>query len=246
MTELTDTFAVVESGDAYPGDLIPTEQAALDREVTVEADATVEGGVYAEDVTVAGEVEGSVLASNGVDVEGGTVGGEVGSSGGITVTDARVEGGVTGTRVTIRDSLVFGDVVGEHVTVEDSLVVGIVVGASTLEARETTSYTLSGRGTTTLTDVSVMLPQLTTGESLTLETPVEVLGLPTKEDVELTEADVVQRDGERYLTLAPRILDVDPLSEHLDDLEAGLREVLVDERDASRSRGEVLDVLGLA
>lgn len=246
MTELTNTYAVVESGEDHRGDLIPTEQAELDREVTVEADATVDGGVYGEDVAVAGEVAGSVLAKNGVDVEGGTVGGEVGSAGRVAATDARIEGGITATRVTVRDSLVFGDVVGEHVTLENSLVVGIVVGATSLEARAATSYTLTGRGETTLEDVSVMLPQLNTGESLSLESPVEVVGLPLEEDVELTEADVVERDGERYLTLAPRILDVAPVSEHLEELEAGLRRVLVDERDASRSRAEVEAALGLA
>lgn len=246
MTELTDTFAVVESGDEYPGDLLPTEQAELDREVTVEADATVEGGVYGEDVAVEGDVEGSILASNGVDVDGGAVAGEVGSSGRIRVAGARVEGGVTGTRVTIRDSLIFGDVVGEHVTLEDSLVVGIVVGATSLEARSSTSYTLTGHGETTLDGVSVMLPQLNTGESLTLETPVEVLGLPLDDDVELTESDVVDRDGERYLTLAPRLLDLEQVSEHLEELEAGLRRVLVDERNTSQSRGAVLESLGLA
>lgn len=229
MAEIDATRAVVEADETFDGSIRPSRQTDLGRPVRVRADATVEGSVYGAEVTVdsGATVDGSVMAPDGVELTGATVAGDVGSPGRTVCEDSRIDGTVTGTRVRLSGCTVVGNVVGDEVIVEDCRVLGIVAAEQSLDVHRTTCYTVRSRGETTLEDVSLVLPQAVVGEPLTLETPVTVTGLGRVEvDPEepprlprLTEADLYEDEETTYLTLAPRIMNLDRVTDRLASLE---------------------------
>lgn len=233
MAEIEPTRAVVEAGETYDGKLIPTEQAEIDRPVRVHEGATVEGSVYGASVELTdGAVEGSVMASDGVDLDGGVVDGEVGTPGKVTGSDATVYGTVTGKRVRLQSAVVLGNVVGTDVILEDCLVVGLVVAERKLALEGTLCYTFKGHGETVLDDATVVLPQAILEGEVGFESPVTVAGLGELETAEeglptMDDSDIVEVEGQTYLSLTPRILNLQAVSDRLDELESTLSTVAV-------------------
>jgi len=228
--------ALVEPGETYRGQIIPTERAEIDRPVRVGKGATVTGGLYGETVTVGPDtlVGASVMASNEIELGGGEVDGEVGTPGAVEGNGAHVHGTVTGSYVDLTDCVVRGNVVGTEVTLEDCTVLGVVSGERQLTLRSTVCHTFKSQREATLDDAAVVLPQAIANGSVTLESPVEVRGFGQSEGfdtgagegLELTRADLVTDDGVQYLTLAPRLLDLDAVGDRLDDLTGDLRAVV--------------------
>lgn len=233
MSTIEETRAIVESAETYEGAIIPTRRAEIDREVTIHDDAEVTEGVYGETVLAEAEatVEGPVMASESVELDGATVTADVGSSGRILGTDARVHGSVTGTRIRLRDCVVLGNVVAQELILENCLVLGVVTGTRRLDLTASTVYTFNSHAEATVEDVDVLLPQAVVDGELTLETPVRVLPFQPGEDAEviqLTRDDLQEHDGTRYLTLAPRLLDISRVEEKLDAIEELLRDPIED------------------
>lgn len=231
MADIEATRAVVEPAETFDGPIRPSRQTDLGRSVRLRADATVKGSVYGDGVIAESgvTVEGSVMApeGDGIELTGTTVTGDIGTPGRVVCEDSRIDGTVTGTRVRLSDCTVVGNVVGDEVIVEGGTVLGIVAAERSVELHDTTCYTVRSRDTTTLDDVSLVLPQAIVGESVTLETNVTVTGLGRVE-VEpdepprlprLTEADVYEDDDTTYLTLAPRIMNLDRVTDRLASLE---------------------------
>lgn len=252
MAEIDPTRAVVEAGETYDGKIVPTEQAEIDRPVRVYEDATVTGGVYGASVELeAGTIEGSVMASDGVEFAGGTVDGEVGTPGKVTGESATVHGTVTGQRVRLQNAVVFGNVVGKDVILEDCLVVGIVTAERKLALEGSLCYTFKSHGETVLEDATVVLPQAVLSGEVDFRSPVVVTGLGELETVEddlprMDESDLLEVDGDTYLSLTPRILNLKAVTERLDELEELLSEVAATTRDDERPEpAAVLDVLGV-
>lgn len=247
MSDITNTYAVVEAGEEHPGDILPTEQAALDRDVTVDPGASVRGSVHGASVTVEEDatVGGVVMATNDVTVDGGTVGGEVGTPGSVEATGARLNGGATGHHVSLTDCVVLGSVVGESVELTDCLVLGVVGARERLEVTESTCYTLNATGRTELSGVDLVLPQALVGSSLTMAGSVRVVGLRS-DPVVLTETDHVEQEGRHYLTLAHRLLNLERVEGRLETLESTLERVLVSEDLADAPRDRLLAEFDLA
>jgi len=256
VASIEKTRAVVEPGETYDGKIIPTTQAEIDRPVRVKADATVMGGVYGATVSVRnGTVDGSVMASQEAELEGGLVNGEVGSDGKVTATDATVHGTVTGTRIRLTDSIVYGNVVGSDVVLEDCVVIGIVTAERELSAERSLCYTFKSYGEATLDDLSVVLPQAILEGSVRFESPVTVTGLGDL-DAEtdagvgglptMDESDVIDVDGGTYLSLSPRILNLEAVTDRLDSLEETLQRVVTaSSRDDVPPASELLATLGV-
>lgn len=252
MASIETTRAVVESGETYDGRIIPTVQAEIDRPVRIYENATVQGSVYGETVTVeGGTVEGSVMASEGAEFDGGTVQGEVGSEGKVVGSNVTVYGTVTGQRVRLTDSIVYGNVVGTDVILENCVVIGIVVGERELVAEGGLFYTFKSYGKTTLDDASIVLPQAMLEGELELVTPLTVTGLGTLETADgslpaMDETDIITVDDSTYLSLSPRILNLEKVTDRLDELEGALDEVVrATSREEVPPARELLDVLGV-
>lgn len=249
MAEIEPTRAVIEAGETYDGRVIPTEQAEIDRPVRVHEDATVEGSVYGASVELTdGTVEGSVMASDGVDIDGGDVDGEVGTPGKVTASDATVRGTVTGKRVRLQSTVVCGNVVGTDVILEDCLVVGIVAAERKLALEGTLCYTFKGHGETVLDGATVVLPQAILDGEVGFESPVTVAGLGELETVEeglptMDDGDIVEVDGQTYLSLTPRILNLRAVSDRLEELEDALSTVATVSDRERADPTTLLDVL---
>lgn len=272
MAHVERTRAVVEAGETYDGKIIPTVRAELDRPVRVRDDATVQGSVYGETVEMApgSTVEGSVMASESFEMEGGHVHGEVGTPGKVLASGARVDGTVTGTRVRLRNCVVRGNVVGTEVVLEDCVVLGIATADRHLTVEDSLCYTLRGRSETRLDGATLVLPQAIVDGSLRLESSVEVAGLgrlDVNEDggeadasdgddadgseaegrlPQMTKRDLYEQDGTRYLTLAPRVLNLEKVTDRLDELERGIMAAVDDtsgDGGADMSVSDLLEVL---
>jgi hypothetical protein len=270
MAHVERTRAVVESGETYDGRIVPAEQAEIDRPVRIRDDSTVLGSVYGETVEGAtgATVEGSIMASESVDLEGSHVHGEVGTPGSVVAADSHVDGTVTGQRVRLTDCVVRGNVVGADVVLENCVVLGLATADRSLTIEDSLCYTFRSRGETTLEETTVVLPQAITDGPLTLETPVAVAGLgrldvedSSDEDSmgedstgegslpEMDASDRYEQDETTYLTLAPRVLNLEAVTERLEELEDGIMAAVDDTSDeggADLSVDEVLDVLDVS
>lgn len=256
MASIEKTRAVVEAGETYDGKIIPTVQAEIDRPVRIKSGATVRGSVYGATVSVQdGTVDGSVMASEGADLEDGVVHGEVGSDGKVTGTGATVHGTVTGQRIRLTDSVVYGNVVGSDVILEDCVVIGIVTAERELVAERSLCYTFKSYGEATFEDLSVVLPQAILEGNVRFESPVVVTGLGELEAAaaddggdlpRMDKTDIVEVSGETYLSLSPRILNLEAVTERLDQLEGTLQRVVTaTSRDEIPPATELLTTLGV-
>lgn len=237
MAKVEETRVIVGDGETYEGKIVPTERAEVSRPVTVHSGGTVTEGVYGETVTVEADatVEGPVMASDAVELEGGVVEGEVGTPGRVEAEGADVHSTVTGTKVRLVNCVVRANVVATDVILENCTVLGLVAADRTLEARNTLCYTFKAYGAATLTHTNVVLPQAVADGDLTLNTPIQVLGLGSVDGVEgdgvlsLSKTDAVTHEGTRYLTFADRVLNLRKVRDRIDELDDQLRAAVVED-----------------
>jgi cytoskeletal protein CcmA (bactofilin family) len=261
MARIDDARAVVESGETYDGRIVPTARAELDRQVRIRDEATVLGSVYGDTVETSprSEIEGSVMASEAVELDRSRIHGEVGTPGKVVGAGSRVDGTVTGQRIRLTDSVVRGNVVGDNVILENCVVLGLVTAEENLLIENSLCYTLRGLGETYLEDTTTVLPQAIVDGQVELETPVTVAGLGTTDvavdsgtDGEalptMDESDLYESGKTGYLTLAPRILNPGTIDARLAELERGIMGAVGDLGDAGAvdlTIAELLDRLGV-
>jgi cytoskeletal protein CcmA (bactofilin family) len=251
MARVEKTRAVVEPDEYFDGRIAPTVKAELDRPVRVRADATVDGSVYGESVTVDEDatITGSAMAENDVTIEGGTIEGEVGTPGKVVAEGAHIEGTVTGTKVTLENTVVRGNVVGSEVILENCVVLGLVTSDRSIDVVESLCYSFRSHGETVLDDATIILPQAVLDGPYRFESPVAVAGLGelTLDEAErhpvVTEDDIYEQDDTGYLTLAPRILNLEAVTDRLSALEDGIMATVADTSDADGTEMSVADVL---
>jgi len=252
MASIDKTRAVVDEGETYDGKILPTTKAEVNRSVRLYQNSTVQGSVYGESVSVeGGTVEGSVMASNDVEFSGGTVHGEVGTDGAAVGSDVTVYGTVTGTRVRLQNAIIYGNVVGADVILENCVVIGIITAERELVIEDGLCYTFKSYGETKLDNTSIVLPQAIVEGDILLSTPVTVTGLGEldvgdKKLPTMNESDLIEVDGETYLSLSPRILNVQKVTDRLDELEGALQQVATaSSADETPPASELLAVLGV-
>jgi len=253
MAHIEHTRAVVEAQEMYDGRIIPSEQAEIDRPVRLRADATVRGSVYGGTVEAneGATVEGSVMASEGIEIDGAHVAGEVGTPDKVTATGARVDGTVTGTRVRLTDCVVRGNVVGSEVILENCVVLGIATADRSLTAENSLCYTVRAEGQVTADELTLVLPQAIMKGEIDLQSPVAVAGLgsidvagDTDERLPKMDADDLYEEGDNtYLTLAPRILNIEKVTDRLSELEDAVMTAVDDTSDDDGTEMSVEDVL---
>ncbi|QSG01727.1 hypothetical protein [Natranaeroarchaeum sulfidigenes] len=238
MADLSDTRAIVDESEVYEGQIIPTVQSEIGRDVTVGPDAVVTDGIYGNDVAIesGARVEASVMGRTGVELDECEVYGDVGADGRITGIDAYTHSSVSGTTIRLQNCVIRGNVVGTTVRLENCLVLGIAAAERELVLEDSLCYTFKAPGGGECSGSQVLLPQAVAGESFTIADPISVIGLPiSNEDsseIELTDEDRVEYDEQTYLTIADRVLDLDGIEDRIETLEAMLREV-VDEAEAA-------------
>lgn len=259
MASIETTRAVVGEEETYDGKIIPAVEAELQRSVRVQNEATVEGSVYGASVETdpGATVQGSVMASEAIEMNGGHIHGEVGTPGKVVAENARVDGTVTGKRVRLAGCVVRGNVVGTEVILENCVVLGIVAAERHLTIEQSLCYTFRAHEEASLEHTIVILPQAVVDGGLTLETPVSVAGLGlldvadhddgnSERPPEMTREDLHQSNGTTYLTLAPRILDLEKVTDRLNELEMRIMDIVEDttgEGPPEMSVEHVLDVL---
>ena len=231
MATIEKTRAIVEEGETYDGKIIPTAQAEIGRPVRIYDGATVEGSVYGETVTLeGGTVEGSIMGSESVEFDGGSVEGEVGTDGKVVGSAATIYGTVSGKRVRLQNSIVYGNVVGADVILENCLVIGIVTAERKLIASGSLVYTFKSYEETKVDSTSTVLPQAVVEGEIELATPVTVTGfgeleLPDARLPTMDEDDLISVDESTYLSLSPRILNLENVKDRLEELEEALQSV---------------------
>lgn len=253
MSKIEQTRAVIDDEETYDGTLVPTVKGELSRSVRVRDEAVVEGSVYGGTVQLfAGStVEGSIMASESIEVEAGRVYSEVGTPGRVLAEDSQFDGSVTGKRVRLSDCVVCGNLAGTHVSVENCLVIGIVSADRELTLENSLCYTFRSHGSTTIDDATIVLPQAIADGNVTFRSPVRVAGLgslDSEDDAdqlpEMTERDLYEQGGTTYLTLSPRILNLEKVSDRLDDLDSAIQRAVskkIDRPDAGVNPVEFLD-----
>lgn len=239
MAKLEKTRAIIETDETYDGRVIPTEHAEIDRPVTIKEGSELEGGVYGDEVTVEANavVNGSTLATSAIECDGGTITGDVGTPGRVTGENGEFRGSVTGKKIRLTNTVVSGNTVGNDVILENCLVCGIVAAETSLTLRNTVCYTFQSTTETTLDDAVVILPQAIIDEDPTFETPVQAIGLvvgDADDPIELTEADILTKEDNRYLTVADRLLDVKKAKSQLQDKEETLRHLVTEGGDITK------------
>ncbi|QSG08472.1 bactofilin family protein [Halapricum desulfuricans] len=231
MASIEKTRAIVEEGETYDGKIVPTVKAEIGRPVRIYEGATVQGSVYGETVEIkGGTVEGSVMGAESVEFEDGSVEGEVGADGKVAGSGATVYGTVTGTRIRLTDAIVYGNVVGTDVILENCAVIGIVSAERKLVAQNSLVYTFKSYGQTKLNDVSTVLPQAVVEGEIELASPVTVTGfgrleLPDEGMPTMDMDDLIEVEGSTYLSLSPRILNLEEVTDRLEELEGALDRV---------------------
>lgn len=250
MADVEATRAVVEEDETYDGKIIPTEQREINRPVRVRPGATVQGSIYGESVTVTeSRVDGSVMASDAIELAGGEIDGEVGTPGKVTGNDATVFGTINAKRIRLTDTVVYGNVVGKEVILEDSLVVGIVTTDDTLRLEESVCYTFQSTGAVSIEASSIVLPQAKVEGEIDFETPLAVTGLGELEVLDssvptMDNDDLVEVNDGTYLSLAPRILNLEKVTDRLDELERELKQVVTaTEREEVPAADDLMGVL---
>lgn len=232
MVSIEKTRAVVEEGETYDGKIIPTVKAEINRPVRIYENATVKGSIYGQTVALeGGTVSGSIMASESIEFDDGTVDGEVGTDGRVVGSGVTVHGTVTGKRIRLEDSVILGNVVGADVILENCAVIGIVTAERNLTIDDGLCYTFKSYGQTRLTEAATVLPQAIVEGELKLTTPVSVTGLGELEVEEGTlpqmdKTDIVTVDDSTYLSLSPRILNLEKVTDRLDELEKALQRVV--------------------
>ena len=258
MAHIERTRAVVEADERYDGRIFPTERAEIDRPVRVNSGSTVEGSVYgnAVEVSEGAMIEGSVMAAESVELEGGRIDGEVGTPGRVLASDSRVSGTVTGQRIRLTDCVVRGNVVGDDVVLENCVVLGIATADRSLAVEDSLCYTFRSRGDAKIDGGTIVLPQAIADGRIEFETPLSVAGLgeldlSTGERAEdgslpsMDEDDVYERDGTTYITMAPRVLNLEKITSRLDELERGIMAAVDDTTGPDAETMDVDDVLAL-
>jgi len=256
MSHIEQTRAVVEAEETHDGRIIPAKQAEIDRPVRLRANSTVFGSVYGGTVEADenATVEGSVMASDGIDLEGAHITGEVGTPDKVTATDAHVDGTVTGKRVLLSDCVVRGNVVGSEVILEDCVVLGIATADRSLTVENSLCYTVHAEGEAIVDELTVVLPQAIMKGAIDLQSPVAVAGLGSIDvesdgdgDGRLPEMDaddLYEQGDTTYLTLAPRILNLQKVTGRLSELEDAVMTAVDDTSDgAEMSVEDVLERL---
>jgi hypothetical protein len=213
-------------------------------------------------------IEGSVMATNSVEMEGGSIRGELGTPGKVLTENADVKGTVTGKRVTLKETIVRGNVVGTEVILENCIVLGIVASERSLDIQDSLCYTFRSQGETTLEGAKLILPQALVSGTVEMESPVKVAGLglldveaqydpasaedegeePQGRLPEITEADLYEREDQTYLTLAPRVLNLDKVADRLAELEGAIMDVVndaTDDEDVATDVASVLSIMGV-
>ncbi|WP_226006715.1 hypothetical protein [Natrinema salinisoli] len=259
MADMEATRAVVEASETYDGRIFPTEKAEIDRPVRIRESATVKGSIYGG--TVEGDpnasVQGSVMAAESAELDESHIGGELGSPGKIVATGSRIDGTVTGKRVRLIDCVVRGNVVGSEVILENCIVLGIATAERSLTVEDSLCYTVRGQGETRLDRTTLVLPQAIVDGTLELPTPVEVAALgeiEVEDDSEgrlpkMTSDDLYEQNGTTYLTLAPRILNLEKVTDRLEELETGVMSAVDDtsgDEGTDMSVDDVFDLLDIS
>lgn len=241
MAELSDTRAIVDDGEIFEGQIIPTVQSEIDRPVTVGRDAVVTDGIYGDEVSIesGARVEASVMGSTGVELDDCEVYGDVGCDGRITGSDAYTHSSVSGTTIRLENCVVRGNIVGTTVRLENCLVLGIVAADRELVLEDSLCYTFKALGGGECTGAQVLLPQAIADTSFSFADPISVIGLPISNDdsteIELTDADRIEYDEQTYLTIADRVLDLAGIEDRIETLEAMLRTAVDDAESASEA-----------
>lgn len=239
MADIEETRAVVDADETYDGKIIPTQQTAIDRPVRIREGATVQGSVYGTSVSTNPDasIDGSVMASESVELSGGHVKGEVGTPGKVVCNDARIDGTVTGKKVRLQGCVVRGNVVGTDVILEDSVVLGIATADRKLIIEDSLCYTFRGLDEVRVDGAITVLPQVIVSGDFELQSPIRVAGLGELEVEEqnrlpkMTEDDLYTEDGSKYLTLAPRVLNLSKVQDRLTELENGIMDIVNDTSD---------------
>lgn len=243
MADIEETRAVVDPGETYDGTIIPSKQTAIDRPVRVREEATVRGSVHGTAISAehGTTIEGSIMASESVEVVDGHVHGEVGTPGKVLCKDARIEGTVTGKKTRLRGCVVRGNVVGMDVIVENSVVLGLVAADREAIVEDTLCYTFRSGGDAAVDGAITVLPQAIVDGELDLASPVRVAGLGELETGSgdrlpaMTAADLHTEAGTQYLTLGPRILNLRKVKDRLAELEDGVLSIVDDTSDEDSS-----------
>ena len=243
MSHIEQTRAVVEAEETHDGRIIPAKQAEIDRLVRLQRDSTVCGSVYGGTVEVneRATVEGSVMASDGIDLAGANITGEVGTPDKVTASDARVDGTVTGKHVLLSDCVVRGNVVGSEVILEDCVVLGIATADRSLTVENSLCYTVRAEDEAIVDELTIVLPQAIMKGAIDLQSPVAVAGLGSIDvendgDGRLPEMDaddLYEQGNTTYLTLAPRILNLQKVTDRLSELEDAVMTAVDDTSDSA-------------
>ncbi|RJX44125.1 hypothetical protein DM826_03355 [Halonotius aquaticus] len=253
MASIEKTRAIIEENETYDGKITPTVKSEISRPVKIKPGATVEGSIYGETINIdRGKVEGSVMGAESVELESGNVDGDIGTDGRITSSASAVYGTITGQRVRLTNTIVYGNVVGSNVVLENCVVIGLITAETRLSATNTLCYSFKTYGEATLTGVSTVLPQAIVEGKVEFDTPVTVTGLGQLDIDEadfptMDEDDLIELHESTYLTLSPRILNLEVVTDRLEELELTLQKVVTATSGVDTpAAGEILNTLGVS
>lgn len=253
MASIEKTRAIIEEDETYDGKIIPTVEEEISRPVKVKPGATVEGSIFGETVDIdGGEIDGSIMGAESIGIDSSDVNGDIGTDGKVTSSASAVYGTITGQRIRLTESIVYGNVVGSDVVLENCIVIGIVTAETQLSATNTLCYSFKTYGETTLTEVSTVLPQTIVEGSVEFDTPVTVTGLGQLDIEEsdfpkMDEDDLVDLQDSTYLTLSPRILNLEAVTDRLEELESTLQDIVTaTSGDETPDADKILKTLGVS
>lgn len=255
MADIEETRAVIEREEVYDGKIIPSQQTAVDRPVRVREGAKVLGSIYGTSISTDREVivEGSVLAAESVELSESEINGEVGTPGKIVCEESRIEGTVTGKKVILKECVVYGNVVGTDVILDNCVVLGVISADRDLTIEDSLCYTFQSLNDVTIDGAFTILPQAIVSDSVELESPIQVVGLGELDVSDsngfpnMSKDDIYVENDSKYLTLAPRILNLSKVEGRIDELEMGVMGIVNDTSDdeASTSVSDLLKRLDI-
>lgn len=243
MAEIKKSRAVIDDGEIYKGDVIPDEKAEIDREVYLHDKSTVKGSVYGEEVEIKDStVEEALMAKSTVELEKATIGSDVGTQSNLIAENSKIEGTLTCKKANIQESVVLGNIIADEVIIENTVVLGTVIGKNRLEIKDSTVSTFKCREKAVMNGAKLLIPQAVVHGKIEFEDPIQVTSIKTEDGYpELNEGDIYKKEGKNYLTLAPRIINLDEVLSQLKEIRKFIRGKVISDRLVKGNETENFD-----
>ncbi|OKY77367.1 MAG: N-acetylglucosamine-1-phosphate uridyltransferase [Candidatus Methanohalarchaeum thermophilum] len=231
MARKDETGVIIEENENYETKIIPTKHSEINRKVKVKNNATIEGGIYGKKIEINNQarVKGPLMAKKSVQLRGGKIDSDIGSIEKTEIKEASIIGTVISKRINIKDSIIYGNLIGSRVIIKNSVVLGNIISKKELNLKKTTCFTFKSKEKSEIKNVELILPQAIINGEYELKSNVKIISINKNgKDTypELGQEDIYKHEGNRYLTLSNRIMDLTKVTKKMNNVYEAIEKLI--------------------